>query len=180
MELFAKGKRSLIYKQGNIIIKEERKDIQAVNRLQNEAEWLKIFNKHKIGPQFLKGEQNKLLMEYIKGPSLETYLKNANKEQQKAIFKQLLNQAYILDTLKVNKLEMHRVTKNAIVRKNKLILLDFERCKRTPSPKNVTQACQFINKYLPNTELLEKAKEYKQKYAKKTFQELQKCLINTS
>jgi len=180
MELFAKGKRSLIYKQENIIIKEERKDSQAVHRLQNEAEWLKILNKHKIGPKFLKIEQNKLFMEYIEGPTLETYLKTTNKEKQKTIFKQLLNQAYILDTIQVNKLEMHRVTKNAIVKKNKLILLDFERCKRTPSPKNITQACQFINKYLPNTKILKKAKEYKQTYSKKSFQELQKCLINIS
>ncbi len=179
MELFAKGKRSLIYKQEKVIIKEERKDIQAINRLQNEVEWLKIVNKYNIGPKFLKQEDNKLFMEYIEGPSLETYLNNSNKEQQKNIFKQLLDQSYILDTLKVNKLEMHRVTKNAIIRKNKLILLDFERCKRTPSPKNITQACQFIMKYFPNTKLLEKAKNYKETYSKKSFKDLRKCLTNT-
>lgn len=180
MQLFAKGKRSLIYKEGNIIIKEERKDIQAINRLKNEAEWLQIVNKYKIGPKYLKQEDHKLFMEYIEGPSLEKYLETANKEQKKAIFKQLLDQSYHLDTLKVNKLEMHRVTKNAIVQKNTLILLDFERCKRTPTPKNVTQACQFISNYLPSTELLQKAKEYKQNYSKKSFKEIQTCLINIS
>ena len=75
---------------------------------------------------------------------------------------------------------MHRVTKNAIVRRNKLILLDFERCKRTPSPKNVTQAVQFISKYFPDKELLEKAKKYKQTYSEKDFKEIERCLTNIS
>ncbi|MDP3728538.1 MAG: serine/threonine protein kinase [bacterium] len=179
MELFAKGKRSLVYKEGKIIIKEERKDIQAVNRIENEGEWLKVLNKYKIGPKFINIEKNKLYMEFIEGPKLETFLKTAKKENKIKILKQLLEQAYILDTIKINKLEMHRVTKNAIVRKNKLILIDFERCKRTPFPKNVTQAVQFINKYLQNKELLRKAKEYKETYSEKSFKELKKCLTNT-
>lgn len=119
-------------------------------------------------------------MEYIEGPSLEKYLQTASKEKQKAILKQLLKQAYILDTLKVNKLEMHRVTKNGIVRKNKLILLDFEKCKNTLFPKNVTQACQFITKYFPSKELLEKAKRYKQSYGEKEYKDLETCLTNIS
>ncbi len=148
--------------------------------MENEAQWLQIVNKYNIGPKFLKKEKNKLYMEYIEGPNLETFLKTANKEKQKRVLKQLLKQAYILDTLKVNKLEMHRVTKNAIVRRNKLILLDFERCKRTPSPKNVTQAVQFISKYFPDKELLEKAKKYKQTYSEKDFKEIERCLTNIS
>ncbi|HIH15462.1 MAG TPA: serine/threonine protein kinase [Nanoarchaeota archaeon] len=179
MELFAKGKRSLVYKEGNVIIKEERKDIQAVNRIENEAHWLQIVNKYKIGPRYIKHKDNKLYLEYIKGPNLEIFLKTASKEKKIKIFKQLLEQAYVLDTIKVNKLEMHRVTKNAIVKKNKLILLDFERCKKFPFPKNVTQAVQFINRYLPNKELLQKAKNYKEAYSEKSFKELKKCLTNT-
>ncbi len=180
MELFARGKRSLIYKEGKVIIKEERKDIQAINRIENEAEWLQIVNKIGIGPKFLKTEKNRLYMEYIEGPNLEKYLQNHPKKDQKKILKQLLKQAYMLDTMKVNKLEMHRVTKNGIVRKGKLTLLDFERCKKTPAPKNVTQACQFISKYFQSKELLQKAKEYKQTYAEKSYKELQKCLTNIS
>lgn len=180
MELFAKGKRSLIYKEKDTIIKVERKDIQAVHRLENEAKWLKRVNKYNLGPKFLQLQDNKLSMEYIEGPCLEDYLKTATKKEKIHVLNQLLQQAYILDTLKVNKLEMHRVTKNAIVRNKKLILLDFERCKQTPHPKNVTQAVQFIQRYLPNQKLSKKAKEYKQTYAEKTLKEIQKCLTNTS
>ncbi|MSR86225.1 hypothetical protein EXS74_02425 [Candidatus Woesearchaeota archaeon] len=180
MELFARGKRSLIYKDGEIIIKEERKDIQAINRIENEAQWLQILNKKGLGPKYLKLQENKIYMEYIEGPNLEEYLQTHNQKEQLKIFKQLLEQAYTLDTMKVNKLEMHRVTKNGIVRKGKLILLDFERCKRTPAPKNVTQTCQFITKYFPSKSLLEKAKKYKQTYAEKDYKDIQKCLTNIS
>ena len=180
MELFARGKRSCIYREGKNIVKVERQDSTAINRIENEAHWLQAVNKKKMGPKFLKIDQNKLYMEYIEGPNLEEYLKTHTKKEQKKILKQLLEQALILDSMKVNKLEMHRVTKNGIVRKNKLILLDFERCKKTPNPKNVTQACQFITKYFPSKELLQKAKRYKQSYDEKDYKELQKCLTNIS
>lgn len=180
MELFARGKRSLIYKDGKVILKVEREDSTAINRIENEAHWLQQVNTKKIGPKFLKVEKNKLYMEYIPGPSVEEYLNTHTKKEQKKILKQLLEQAYQLDVMKVNKLEMHRVTKNGIVKKNKLILLDFERCKKTPAPKNVTQACQFITKYFPSQELLQKAKKYKQSYDEKDYKELQKCLTNIS
>lgn len=179
MELFAKGKRALIYKEKNTIIKVERQDSTAVNRMHNEAEWLTILNKHKIGPKIIKLEHNKLSMEYIPGPNLEKYLSKATKKEKVRMLTQLLDQARTLDKLQVNKMEMHRVTKNAIVKKNKLILLDFERCKRSPSPKNVTQACQFINKYLPLPQLLAKAKAYKQTFSEKDYKVLRKCLTNT-
>ncbi len=180
MELFAKGKRSLIYKEENVIIKVERKDNQAIQRLENEATWLQKVNKFHLGPKFLRLEDNKLYMEFIKGPTLEEYLKTNKQKEQIKILKQLLKQAYILDKLKVNKLEMHRVTKNGIVRKEKLILLDFERCKQTLHPKNITQTCQFIIKYFPSRTLLEKAKKYKLTYAEKDYKEIVKCLTNIS
>lgn len=180
MELFAKGKRALIYKEGNTIIKVEKENIQAVNRIHNEAEWLQILNVHKIGPTFLSFGDNKLHMEYIEGPTLEKYLQKASGSDRKAILQQLLKQARILDILHVNKQEMHRVTKNAIVRNKKLVLLDFERCKRTPKPKNVTQACQFIAKHFHVPQIVEKAKHYKETYADKEFREIEKCLTNTS
>ena len=178
MELFAKGKRSLVYKEGNIIIKEERQDSQAVNRIENEAEWLQKLNKYKIGPKFIKQEGKTIHMEFIDGIELPHYLKNATKEEQKNILLQLLKQARTLDKLRVNKQEMHRPTKNALVRKHKLILIDFERCKKTQEPKNVTQACQFIAKRYKLPDILKKAKRYKETYSEKDFREIQRCMTN--
>ncbi|MBS3162343.1 hypothetical protein J4467_00275 [Candidatus Woesearchaeota archaeon] len=66
MEIYAKGKRSFIYKKGGIIIKKIRPDTTAINRLENEAYWLKILNKHKIGPKFIKLEPDALFMEFIR------------------------------------------------------------------------------------------------------------------
>ena len=40
---------------------------------------------------------------------------------------------------------MHHPVKHIIIGKNrKPVLIDFERCRKTEKPKNVTQFCQFL------------------------------------
>ncbi len=180
MEPFAKGKRSLIYKEDNVIIKIEREDSKAVNRIQNEALWLKKLNNYNIGPKFIKLENNKLYMEYIQGILILDYTKDITKKEKIMLLTDLLNQCRILDTLKVDKLEMHHPIKHVIIRNKKVILIDYERCKFTEKPKNVTQVCQFIARYYHLPEILEIAKKYKEKYSEKEFENLKKCLTNIS
>jgi predicted Ser/Thr protein kinase len=176
MELYAKGKRSLIYKENNLIIKKPHPNSKAINRMENEAHWLKILNKHNIGPRFLKLEKDSLYIEFIEGTPLVKY--ECKKKELINLLKDLLKQCYTMDELKVNKFEMHHPTKHALVRKNKIILIDFERCKFTHTPKNVTQVCQFIARNYNLPELLEKAKAYKQTYSKKAFEDICKALTN--
>ena len=178
MQFFAKGKRSLVYKEGKTIVKVERPGSDARNRMENEANWLKILNAHNIGPTFLGFEKEMLRMEYIDGIPILEWVKEKNKKQKVKILKDLLRQCRVLDTLKVNKYEMHHPLKHALVRKNKIILIDFERCKRTEKPKNVTQVCQFIAQSFNCKEILKKAKKYKETYSEKEFQEIIKCLTN--
>lgn len=180
MEPFAKGKRSFVYKVDNVIIKVEREDSKAINRIDNEALWLKKLNNYNIGPKFIKFENNKLYMEYIDGTPILEYTKAIPKKEKITILQDLLNQCCILDTLKVDKQEMHKPLKHAIIRKNKVVLIDYERCKFTETPKNVTQVCQFISRYYHLPEILAIAKRYKEKYSKKEFENIKKCLINIS
>jgi HemK-related putative methylase len=81
---------------------------------------------------------------------------------KKEIFLELLRQAFILDELNVNKFELTRPFKNVIVG-DKIILIDFERSKKTINPKNVTQICQFILNFEPilKIELMNLCEEYK-------------------
>ena len=51
---------------------------------------------------------------------------------------------FLLDSLKVDKEEMHHPLKHIIVSENKPCLLDFERAHYSQNPKNVTQFCQFL------------------------------------
>ena len=80
MDLYKKGKRGLVYKEGNVIIKVEREDIQAVNRIKNESDWLKKLNKVGIGPKHIKFVKNKLYMEFIDGEIIMDMLKMLQKK----------------------------------------------------------------------------------------------------
>lgn len=180
MELYAKGKRSLIYKENNIIIKTEHPDSKAVNRIENESLWLKKLNKYKVGPKFIDFKDKKLYMEFIDGIRILNYTKNISKKEKISILTDLLNQCRILDTLKVDKFEMHHPIKHALVRNKKIVLIDFERCKISLKPKNITQVCQFIARYYQLPQILDKAKRYKLTYSDKDYKEIVKCLTNIS
>jgi len=72
------------------------------------------------------------------------------------MIKDIFNQLFIIDKLKIDKEEMHHPYKHIIINKNnKIFLVDFERCHKTEKPKNVTQFCDYISsKYLKS--ILEK------------------------
>tara|TARA_Y100000310_G_scaffold345827_1_gene470693 strand:+ start:5061 stop:5747 length:687 start_codon:yes stop_codon:yes gene_type:complete len=179
MEVYAKGKRSIVYKDGNVIIKIEREDIQAVERIANEAKWLKRLNKEGIGPKFIKRVGNKVYMEFVDGEKIMDYSKKASKRELKKVLLDLLEQCRTMDKLKVSKFEMHHPLKHVIVSKNKPVLIDFERCKLTERPKNVTQVAQFYARYFGIEGILEKAKAYKETYSDAKFKDVKECVINT-
>ena len=50
-----------------------------------------------------------------------------------------------MDEMKVTKGEMMRPLKHVIVTAgNEVVFIDFERCRASEKPKNVTQFCQFL------------------------------------
>ena len=84
MEYLTKGKRGEIfidYINGKkVVIKKKSPKSQAINRIENEAYWLKILNKHKIGPRLISLKENSITMEFIGGPLFTDYIKNASKK----------------------------------------------------------------------------------------------------
>jgi release factor glutamine methyltransferase len=155
-------------------IKIKRKESQAIERIENEARWLKILNKEGIGPNLLFSGDKYLVYRFIEGEFILDWIKDKdnNKKMINKVLIEMLQQCFILDKLKVNKEEMHHPLKHIIVDKfNHPTLLDFERCSKTDKPKNVTQFVEFIcrmKKELVNknitinvAELRKLAKEYK-------------------
>ncbi len=179
MKLYAKGKRGLVYKQGRRIIKVEKPGSKAVNRLENEAKWLKKLNKKSIGPKFIKFEEGKLYMEFIDGKPILDYCEGKRKEIVVKVLVDLVQQCRVMDKLGVNKFEMHHPLKHVLIRKGKVVMIDFERCRNSVKPKNVTQVCQFLSRYFDVKGILGKAKAYKETYSEKEYKEILKCLINT-
>lgn len=183
--LLGKGKRGIVYKATTkgkpVVLKVENPNSQAFERIKNEAYWLKRLNKHNIGPKFIKFENNTLTREFVNGDEILNWITKNSKIKIRNILRKVFDQCYTMDKLKVNKLEMHKPVKHIIIKKNNPIMIDFERCYKTDTPKNVTQFSQFLmsGKLKPllekkglvfdNKEVIKANKEYKAKQNKKNY-----------
>ena len=148
VEYFAKGHRGMLFKGSckgkEVVIKIKNPQSKAIGKIENEMKWLKILNKSKIGPKLLLSEKNYFVYEYINGNFILDYLKRANKDSIRKSIKKIFYQLRALDKLGIEKEEMHHPLKHIIVEKNNPYLIDFERARYSPNPKNLTQFCQFL------------------------------------
>jgi len=180
-----KGHRGIVEIKGNIAIK---RSLTEYYNSDEEAKFLKILNKHNIGPKYISHKKNELQMEYIEGDRILDYLEKSTKKQIIALIEKILEQLYIMDELKINKLELTNPYKHIIVRNHIPIQIDFERCIYTNKPKNVTQFIQFLSS--GKLKLLFKQKNmavnldtlrtiainYKKEINKKYLKEILECL----
>ncbi len=193
IKFFKKGNRGVVYtanyNKKKVVVKLENPESKAVGRIINELKWLKILNKHKIGPRLLFGTNKYIVEEFILGEFILNYLAKADKNKAINAIKNILEQCYKLDKLNVNKYEMQRPYRHIIVNKyGKPVLLDFERCKYTREPKNISQFIQFlpnrrVNELLKNKGhninpilLRNLSKKYKENKTRATFEEIIKVI----
>jgi len=145
---YKKGKRGIIFldeRNGQKIIIKKKNPQAAVDTLSNEAEFLKILNKKNIGPKLISFDGIELRMEFIEGELIGDYIENNDKNNIKKIIIKILDQCHTMDKLGINKFEMTRPHKHIIVRNNEPVMIDFERCRQTEKPKNVTQFLQYLS-----------------------------------
>jgi putative serine/threonine protein kinase len=182
---FSKGKRGLIYKamhnRKEVIIKVKNPKSTALSTIKFEADWLKKLNKHNIGPKRYKATESFLVMEYIDGFLIKEYIESNTNARIKAIIRKILQQLYVLDTLGINKQEMKNPYKHIIIRKQTPIMIDFERCRYTESPSNITQFSQYLTSKtitpllkakginINKSQLQQAAKKYKAEKSKKNY-----------
>ena len=182
MEFLARGRRGVVYvdviRGKKVVIKKKNPVSKAVHALENEAYWTKVVNKKKIGPKFISFKQGKLVREFAPGVYFKDWVKTASKQQQKRVFKNVLKQCFTLDQLKMNKFELHHPTTNILVGKQ-VVLIDFERCRKSKNPKNVTQFSQFLLGFYKKDK--KKFKQlmhaYKASYKKKEFEKILKFFL---
>ncbi len=149
IKFFAKGWRGMIHsgrlKSKKVAIKTKRKYSEAKNAIKKETKWLKIVNKHKIGPEFLFADKGFLVYKFIEGKTFRDWMEKAPKTKLKKVILNIFDQCFKLDQLKINKEEMHRPLTNVLIKKDAVpVLIDFERTYKTKKPHNVTQFCQFL------------------------------------
>ncbi|MBU0535376.1 MAG: methyltransferase [Nanoarchaeota archaeon] len=175
-----KGHRGLIFTgligKKKVAVKMQRKDIGATGTVDRESRVLKILNEHKIGPKILFSGKDFFAYEFVEGVFIPEFLEKAGKKDMIRVLRDVFMQCYKLDRLGMNKEEMHHPYKHIVVSKGKqkkATLLDFERCKKTIKPHNVTQFVQYITSgkfgnivsgkiNLDNENLRELAKMYKE------------------
>lgn len=190
LKYFAKGKRGIVftgtYKGKKVGVKITNPESKAVSRIDNEINFLKILNKKNIGQKFLFRNKIFFVYEFIEGCNILEFLNLIKgKKIIIKIIKNILNQLFAMDKLKINKEEMSHPIKHVIInKKNMPILIDFERCRYTIKPANITQFCDFLIsknmlKILKNNNIkidskimIDAAKEYKKQQNKNNFKSI--------
>lgn len=184
VQYFAKGKRSIVYtgvyNKTKVAIKTKNPESKAIDRLGNEANYLKLLNKHKIGPKLITFGKDYIIYKFVQGELFIDYIKR-NKDFK--IIKKILEQCRTLDKLKINKLEFTHPIKHIFIERNKITIIDFERCYKTNNPKNVTQFCQFLINSdifnLKNQEFKQILIKYKKEQNNKNFKEILKIISSS-
>ncbi len=128
----------------NVVIKTENSTSKAPNRIENEAKWLGRLNEKDIGPKLYFSGKNYVVMKFITGKRIMDWIKENSKEEIIPVLENVLKQCHKMDQLGVSKQEMHHPHKHIIINSDdKPVMIDFERCKETPAPTNVTQLVEW-------------------------------------
>lgn len=143
IQKYAKGTRGVVYK-GLYKTREVAIKIEKVKSSSaNEAKWLKIVNKHGIGPKYEFSGPGYVVYQFAHGEYMHEFLEKSSKGKIVRVLKDIIHQCRILDINEITKEEMTRPFKNIIIDK-KVTLLDFERSKKRKNTKNVSQFCMFL------------------------------------
>lgn len=181
-----KGKFDINSNQKKFLASKNEKDVAIKIRLESskapgtlalEARNLRLVNQKGIGPKLYYEHQDSLIMEFVEGVALDKFLEEKSKDSlvsKKAIVA-LLHQAFLLDKMNLQKEEMHRPYSNVLVfevnGQVKLTLLDFERCRNSENPSNVTQVISYLMRagFLDSKLGINLAEDYKKSYSESSF-----------
>ncbi len=189
---FDRGRRGLIYtgmfKNEKIAIKFQRPDSNAKETVNNESIVLDYFRNEGFSfiPDVLFTGPHFFAYKFIEGSKIHDFLKKAPKKKIITVLHTILDHMFTLDAIKYNKLEMNHPHKHILIDEKTLDvkLIDFERCKKVDSPKNVTQFCTFLTSSevteiftskkikIDAEQLRKKATAYKRTYSKKAFDKI--------
>lgn len=140
-----------------VAIKLRREDSRRPS-LKTEAERLKLVNKLGIGPKLLYATDDFLIMEYIKGESLE---KAVLEKEDRVILRtiiDLLEQCWKMDRLGIIHLELSRPHEHVLIRETdgQPVIIDFETTSISTRKTNLTQVASFL--FFRNSTLSRKVK----------------------
>ena len=134
--------------QQHFALKIRRTNSKKAN-LQAEATALKQANQLGIAPQIYQASDNFILMEYVIGQPFLEWLQRAiadkNHKAIHTVLDSLLEQAFQLDQIGLDRDDMKCITKDVIVtKKGQPVLLDFSGASGDRRPQNVTALVQGL------------------------------------
>lgn len=92
-----------------------------------------------------EGGKAYLVYEFVEGKLFEEWMKQAGRQALLSVLENILRQCFALDKLQLSKEEMHHPAKHVLIDKNNNPwLIDFERCRESKRPQNVTQVVEYI------------------------------------
>ena len=164
-EFLDRGKRGLAYTgffDGEKVLVKERNPSSDADTIRNEAFMLQKLNEVGVGPRFIAYDGRQLIREFVDGERIEDFLEHADISSARMVLRDSLGQCRRMDEAGINKFEMTHPYKHILVRPRRggkgksfeAVMIDFERCKHTERPKNVTQLCQYIARLQPKLEIV--------------------------
>lgn len=148
LRYLARGKRGIVYTGDldgqKVAVKVKNPKSMAVAKIANEARFLSKLNKYCIGPKLLAKGSRYVMYRYVDGPAIREWIHTVSASVIRSVLKNVIKQCYTLDTLGIIKEEMHRPHKHILIEKRLPVMIDFERCRYSEDPKNLTQFCQYL------------------------------------
>ncbi len=187
---FARGKRGLIFKGKyggiDVSIKSKNPMSESQNAMEREYKMIDFLRNEGFDniPKVIMTGTDFFVYEYIDGILIEEFLKISKKSDIIKMIRNIMCSMRKLDLVRVNKEEMHRPHKHIIILENDFKIIDFERCKESEKPQNVTQFCQYItsenfNKIVARKkinfdkdEIMRLSKNYKKSYSEISFKKI--------
>ncbi len=191
---FSYGKRGVIstseFEGRKYVVKEKRLDSDSLNGIKNEFVFNKKLNELGIGPKvyFYDEEKDFLIRDFVEGEALSSFFERSDLIEIKKVVSNILDQCRVMDLNNVNKFEMTNPYKDILVAE-KPYIIDFERCRFSRKPKNVTQFLQYLTRprnldlfnkkglYLEKSKIIELGEKYKEIYEEEKFEELKEFIL---
>lgn len=155
VELLGRGHSSQVFLVGNrqgkrFVAKKERLDSTRFRMVERESKNLKKANSVLVGPKLVAFDLARriILMEFVQGKTFSDWLfAEPSKKQLKLFIKDLQRQAASLDRIGLDHGQLAGRGKNILVRKNKPVIIDFEKasCQRKCHNLSVLQGFLFRN-----------------------------------
>jgi putative serine/threonine protein kinase len=161
---FAEGWRGIVYRgrwrEEEVAVKVAKRE-EVRKAIQKEGEILERLRGVEGFPKLLVRGKDFVAYRFIEGIPLGKI--EVSPQEERRIYRRLVELAYFLDSSGIRRDEFHRIEKNVLIgRRGEVYVLDFERGSFSDRPSNLTQLLQLLRRkgYLSKDETVSLGRKY--------------------